>query len=65
MSVFICFQGFRLVFHFSRSVFMGFQGFRLVFQGSMLPAVGWLWPSDDDDDDDDDDDLLDSSPSPT
>ena len=33
MSVFIGFQGFRLVFHGSRSVFMVFQGSRLVFHG--------------------------------
>ena len=32
MLVFIGFQGFRLVFHVSRSVFMVFQGSRLVFE---------------------------------
>ena len=31
MSVVRGFEGFRLVFHFSRSVFMVFQGSRLVF----------------------------------
>ena len=38
--LFLGFQGFRLVFHFSRSVFMVFQGSRLVFRGSRLVVHG-------------------------
>ena len=48
MSGFLGFQGFWLVFHFSRSVFIVFQGSRVIFQGSrwilwFLKVPGWLF----------------------